>query len=71
MRLSGGQLAGGNSTSEKAENDFYATDPKTVDLLQDRQLGRMDNLETIKERNGQLLCFWLGLCGIKLIQVSL
>ena len=53
MRLSGGQLAGGNSSSEKAENDFYATDPKT------------------KERNGQLLCFWLGLCGIKLIQVNL
>ena len=26
MRLSGGQLAGGNSTSEKAENDFYAWD---------------------------------------------
>ena len=27
------QLAGGNSSSEKAENDFYATDPKTVDLF--------------------------------------
>ena len=24
MRLSGGQLAGGNTTTEKAENDFYA-----------------------------------------------
>ena len=38
MRLSGGQLAGGNSTSEKAENDFYATDPKTVDLFMERAL---------------------------------
>ena len=38
MRLSGGQLAGGNSSSEKAENDFYATDPKTVDLFMERAL---------------------------------
>ena len=38
MRLSGGQLAGGNSTSEKAENDFYATDPKTVDLFMEKAL---------------------------------
>ena len=30
MSLSGGQLAGGNSTTEKADNDFYATDPNTV-----------------------------------------
>lgn len=33
MKLSGAQLAGGNSTTEKAENDFYATDPKTVELF--------------------------------------
>lgn len=33
MSLSGGQLAGGNSTTQKAENDFYATDPKTVELF--------------------------------------
>ena len=29
-KLSGGQLAGGNSTTEKADNDFYATNPQTV-----------------------------------------
>ena len=28
--LSGGQLAGGNSTSKREENDFYATDPQTL-----------------------------------------
>lgn len=31
--LSGGQLAGGNSTSKREENDFYATDPKTLKLF--------------------------------------
>lgn len=36
MSLSGGQLAGGNSTSTKAEHDFYATDPKTVELFLNR-----------------------------------
>ena len=36
MSLSGGQLAGGNSTTKKAENDFYATDPKTVRMFLDR-----------------------------------
>ena len=30
--LSGGQLAGGNSTSKREENDFYATDPQTLKL---------------------------------------
>ena len=34
--LSGGQLAGGNSTTEKADNDYYATDPKTTKLFLDR-----------------------------------
>ena len=33
MSLSGGQLAGGNSTTEKADNDFYATDPKSVETF--------------------------------------
>lgn len=40
--LSGAQLAGGNSVSEKAENDFYATDPKTVDVFLQRAI--KDNL---------------------------
>ena len=31
--LSGGQLAGGNSTSKREENDFYATDPETLKLF--------------------------------------
>ena len=31
--LSGGQLAGGNSTTTKAEHDFYATDPQTTKLF--------------------------------------
>lgn len=31
--LSGGQLAGGNSTSKREENDFYATNPETVKLF--------------------------------------
>ena len=34
MSLSGGQLSGGNSNTQRAENDFYATDPvAVVDLL--------------------------------------
>ena len=31
--LTGGQLAGGNSTSKREENDFYATDPQTTKLF--------------------------------------
>ena len=31
--LSGGQLAGGNSASEREKNDFYATDPETLKLF--------------------------------------
>lgn len=34
--LSGGQLAGGNTVSKKAENDYYATDPETVSLFLDK-----------------------------------
>lgn len=30
MSLSGAQLSGGNSATERAENDFYATDPAAV-----------------------------------------
>lgn len=33
MSLSGGQLSGGNSVAQRAENDFYATDPKAVTKL--------------------------------------
>ena len=31
--LSGGQLAGGNSATQREENDFYATDPQTTKLF--------------------------------------
>ena len=34
MSLSGGQLAGGNTTiGVREENDFYATNPNTVELF--------------------------------------
>lgn len=36
--LSGGQLAGGNSTSKREEHDFYATDPQTLKLFLDEFL---------------------------------
>lgn len=32
-KLSGGQLAGGNSAIGRVDNDFYATDPKAVEML--------------------------------------
>ena len=32
-KLSGGQLAGGNSTTKREENDFYATNPETLILF--------------------------------------
>lgn len=31
--LSGGQLAGGNTVTQRADNDFYATNPETVKLF--------------------------------------
>lgn len=31
--LSGGKLAGGNPKNERVENDFYATNPKAVEML--------------------------------------
>lgn len=32
-KLSGGQLAGGNSVTKREENDFYATDPQTLKMF--------------------------------------
>lgn len=45
--LSGAQLAGGNSVTVKADNDFYATDPATVDIfmkkaMQDKIFASLD-----------------------------
>ena len=37
-KLSGGQLAGGNSTSVKADNDYYATAPETTRLFLERYI---------------------------------
>lgn len=34
--LSGGQLVGGNSTSKREENDFYATNPETLKMSLDK-----------------------------------
>ena len=31
--LSGGKLAGGNPKNKRVKNDFYATDPKAVEML--------------------------------------
>lgn len=53
MSLSGGQLAGGNSVSEKAENDYYATDPKTVELF-------LNTFDEIKDFKGSI---WEPSCG--------
>lgn len=49
MSLSGGQLAGGNSTTEKADNDFYATDPKTVRAFLDVAKFNFENVQSIHE----------------------
>lgn len=35
--LSGGQLAGGNPTNKRVENDFYATNPKALEMLFERE----------------------------------
>ena len=32
--LSGGKLAGGNPKNDRVENDFYATNPKAVEILE-------------------------------------
>ena len=33
MALAGGKLAGGNPETERVENDYYATNPKAVEML--------------------------------------
>ena len=37
MRLSGGKLAGGNPTNKRVEHDFYATNPKAVEMLLEKE----------------------------------
>jgi hypothetical protein len=43
--LSGGQLAGGNSATERADNDFYTTDPQSVKIFLDKYIKDGENLE--------------------------
>lgn len=45
MSLSGGKLAGGNPESERVKHDFYATNPKAVELLFERESFGGDFLE--------------------------
>lgn len=33
MSLQGGKLAGGNPKNKRVENDYYATNPKAVEML--------------------------------------
>jgi len=70
--LSGGQLAGGNSATDKADNDFYATNPNTVREFLDKSSKDFENVKMIWENccgqghlskvlleyfnKGQLLC---------------
>lgn len=49
MSLSGGQLAGGNSTTEKADNDFYATNPQTVREFLNQTFDEFEDVKTIWE----------------------
>ena len=49
MSLSGGQLAGGNSTTEKADNDFYATNPQTVIEFLNQTFDEFEDVKTIWE----------------------
>lgn len=43
--MNGGQLAGGNSTSKKADNDFYTTNSKTVELFLERFVSDKNELK--------------------------
>jgi len=61
--LSGGQLAGGNPTNKRVENDFYATDPEALRML-------MREYEFNKGRNGLQRCVMHGLYGKKDLKVS-
>lgn len=36
-KLSGGKLAGGNPKNDRVENDFYATNPKAVEMLFEKE----------------------------------
>ena len=47
--LTGGQLAGGNTATARAADDFYATDPRTVELFLDRVRPNMGFAGTIWE----------------------
>lgn len=55
--LSGAQLAGGNSATVKADNDFYATDPITVDIF----MKKAKHDKIFESLDGKLI--WECACG--------
>lgn len=48
-KLSGGQLAGGNSKTVKAENDYYATNPQTVKMFLNKSICEFLDVKSIWE----------------------
>lgn len=48
-KLSGGQLAGGNSVTEKAKNDYYATDPQTVKSFLNKSISEFLDVKSVWE----------------------
>lgn len=55
MFLSGSQLAGGNSVTDKAKDDFYTTNPETVKIFLQKFLPEL-NIQKIKT-------IWECACG--------
>lgn len=49
MSLTGGQLAGGNSTTEKADNDFYSTNPETIKEFMEEFNGAFEMIDVVWE----------------------
>lgn len=45
MSLNGGKIAGGNPKNKRVENDFYATNPKAVEMLFEKEEFYGDFLE--------------------------
>ena len=44
MVLSGGKLAGGNPKKKRVDNDFYATNPKAVEMLLEQESFECNNI---------------------------
>lgn len=52
--MNGGQLAGGNSTSKKADNDFYTTNPKTVELFLEKFIQDGNDLQDLEDKTNAI-----------------